>query len=284
MIKNKFIVTTFVISAISLFTNAQIESKVIYEKDTSVPISEVSNARILDLSRSVAAMVDRSYLNSADGGFVSRPSNLIEFFNICSDERYAHEPSFSDCSGFLIAPDLIATAGHCISPKVCSHYTWIFDYNKPSSEIYSPNENVYSCKEVITRENNEYKDFAIVKLDRPVLDRKPLKLRTTAPASVGTNVFALSFPLGLPMKFSGMAQILSWKSSMYNFNASLNIFEGSSGSPIFNASTYQVEGILSNGNKDFYKDNGCYRYKICTNAKCDGETVSNISFIVNYLK
>src|SRR5690606_25377246 len=47
----------------------------------------------------------------------------------CSSERFTEQPNPGMCSGFLIAPDLIATAGHCVTlDNFCEEYEWVFDY------------------------------------------------------------------------------------------------------------------------------------------------------------
>jgi hypothetical protein len=47
---------------------------------------------------------------------------------LCSEERFQDEPVFSGvCSAFLVAPDVVVTAGHCVSaPGVCSDMAFVF--------------------------------------------------------------------------------------------------------------------------------------------------------------
>src|SRR5690606_11935720 len=91
----------------------------------------------------------------------------------------------------------------------------------------------------------------------------------------------LGHPLGLPMKASDNATMtpldgnrIGLFSSSYDllrriftkqtyYNTNLDSFAGNSGSPVFNANTHVVEGILIGGGDDFEWDqvNQCRRYR-----------------------
>src|SRR5690606_30794344 len=115
---------------------------------------------------------------------------------ICAKERFSQQISAANCSGFLVAPNVLVTAGHCIrSDFDCSTYKWVFDYkvdHADQTSVTVPQTSVYSCKKIIERslDNATKNDFAVIELDRAVLDRSPLKFRRrgkvmpTAPLAV----------------------------------------------------------------------------------------------------
>ncbi|MBC7171155.1 MAG: trypsin-like serine protease, partial [Polyangiaceae bacterium] len=48
---------------------------------------------------------------------------------LCPDERYATQPSSAFCSGALVAPDLVLTAGHCVRTQAaCDDTALVFGF------------------------------------------------------------------------------------------------------------------------------------------------------------
>src|SRR5690606_16809522 len=56
-----------------------------------------------------------------------------------------------------------------------------------------------------------------------------------------------------------------------------------SGSPVLNASTHEVEGILVRGEIDFVYKNGCLASKRCDQNACRGEDVTLITHTLPYI-
>lgn len=180
---------------------------------------------------------------------------------LCKDERFSSEPSLSyACTGFLVAPDLLVTAGHCVSNHeevknekegYCAVFDWMFDYqsrNGAAQTVGISMDRVYRCKQIvyaIEEDRAPFRDFALVQLDRPVLDREPLKLSTAA-VGTGDRVSMIGYPLGLPVKLTDGAKVIVNDLSRQAFVTNLDAFDGNSGSPVFN-STNEVVGILVAG-------------------------------------
>jgi len=61
-----------------------------------------------------AALVSPGDLDQSDPDDVLLRAATLEERGICADERFAEEITAGFCSGTLIAPDLMLTAGHCI--------------------------------------------------------------------------------------------------------------------------------------------------------------------------
>ena len=48
---------------------------------------------------------------------------------LCRSERFREQPAPGYCSAFLVAPDLVATAGHCINQRyTCDDIRFVFGY------------------------------------------------------------------------------------------------------------------------------------------------------------
>ncbi len=235
------------------------------------------------LSRATAISVLSSLHKPAGPGRISLWVDQLE--NLCPNERFAKDPSLSyGCSGFLVAPDLIVTAGHCMvntgesrneTEHYCKAFSWLFDYHvafdgKINTESI-PAANLYKCKQVIYAVKDErapYRDYALVQLDRPVLGRTPLKLGSTA-LRTGEQVSMIGYPLGVPAKRSAPAGVLLNNPSRESFITSLDALEGNSGSAVFNAKQ-EVVGILVGGTPSLSfvpaRQRNCEIYNKCSDA------------------
>lgn len=245
---------------------------IIYGDDDRYEVDDYPNRDFRELAKSVAGMVKKSYLRNDISdptlmNFVKRTSE--EKFELCEEEPFAKQYTLPICSGFLIAPDTIVTAGHCIEDESdCSNYKWVFDFKKSSTKIKKTD--VFSCKKIFERQLTEsrfkLKDYAVIQLDRPVLGRAPLKFRRKKKARVGTKLVVIGHPSGLPMKITDNAKIKilnkqelkkpisSLFKRRYYFNANLDTYSGNSGSPVFNRKTKLVEGILVQGGDDYVRN------------------------------
>lgn len=95
----------------------------------------------------------------------------------------------------------------------------------------------------------ELRDWVIVELERPLTGElaalRPPRLARTL--DVGAPVYTLGFPSGLPLKLADGARILSIEGA--GFRADLDTFTGNSGSPVFDARTHELLGIVVEGQK-----------------------------------
>ena len=207
--------------------------------------------------------------------------------SFCPAERFIDQPNPAMCSGFLIAPDLLVTAGHCVAiENFCADYKWVFDFKMdPQSHtagLNVKNENIYSCKRVISGALNMNLglDFGVVQLDRDVTGREPLKIRSENYISEKAEVLVIGGPSGLPLKIAAGAAVRT-STHPFFFKANLDTFQGNSGSGVFNAKTGVVEGILVRGEDDFEVNplKMCVQAKKCTNEGCRGEDVSRMTSI-----
>ena len=184
------------------------------------------------------------------------------------------------CTGFLVADDLLLTAGHCVKSKsYCTNYKWAFNQTKTSSTIQT--KDVYSCKEIVAQsiDRNRKIDYALIRLDRKAHKSIP-RLQTKQLDSLDdrANLVVVGHPSGLFSKITDEISVLDNSASSF-FRMSSDTFAGNSGSPVFNALTGLVEGILIGGEKDYERDPklGCYRAYKCASPTCLGEVSMRIS-------
>jgi V8-like Glu-specific endopeptidase len=258
---------------------------VIYGQDSRYEYSEILNPSIRSLADATVVLVENSDLHeTAHGQVYGHAKSWGEEDNLCAGETYAEQPSLGFCSGTLIAPDLVLTAGHCIDDeKVCRKTSFVFDFKMPSakssvSPLAFDSKSVYGCKDLVYRVNANTSDFAVIRLDRPVTDRAPATM-TSAPIQDHAEVFMLGYPMGIPLKYANDSRVRFTRS--HSFMTDLDAFGGNSGSGVFSNETNELLGILVSGEDDTYYDKKarCNRLLHCGTNSCRGETVMKISVL-----
>jgi hypothetical protein len=253
--------------------------RVVYGIDDRLDVYQVTAAPIRRVAEAVVALVKASDLRrGADGAFALRTESYREAYDLCSSEAFVSQPIGCFCSGFLVAPDVVATAGHCVKNDAdLRSMRFVFGFRMQSATTPTTTfgaDDVYAGKTLIGRKLTESgTDWALVRLDRPVVGREPVSVRTTGKIPERQKLFVIGHLCGLPQKFAPGA-IVRDNSSASHFVANLDTYGGNSGSPVFNASTRKVEGILVRGETDFVSSGRCNVSLVCPTTGCRGEDVT----------
>ncbi len=258
----KRLVRSTLLLGLCLSFNALAENiDVIYGDDDREDVFASTSSLHVELSKSTAAMMPHSAISVNARGEVKITAGSLASRGICKSERFSNQPSAAYCSGFLVAPNKLVTAGHCIeNANDCSSYSWVFNYKMENDTELNKDirsSDVFKCKRIISRALNRgnSNDYALIELDRVATDITPLKVRTTGSVSVNDNLVVIGHPSGIPTKISAGAKVYQVNSSVY-FTANLDTYGGNSGSAVFNADTGVVEGILVRGKTDYVWDSG----------------------------
>ena len=242
----------------------------IYGKDNRVEVDDYYKAEFRNKASSVALKVSKRRLtvDRNDSNRILFPNISLEnaMPQICSDERFVEQVTLGNCSGFLVGPSTLVTAGHCmVNQKECDDNKWVFGFKDGVIELNA--SQVYSCKKITSQRyvynDEEVSDYAVIELDRPVVGYTPLKTRKFGRALINTPLLVIGHPMGLPMKITDGAVVSrmnnverenkwnSFKLRSNYFTANLDSYGGNSGSPVFNKKNGNVEGILIQGADDF---------------------------------
>jgi S1-C subfamily serine protease len=277
---------------IALPIKAAPQDRVIYGEDNRLDLFDSGNTPMqLELARSTAIIVRNSNLTrvGASDKFSLPGDTFGASQHLCASEPFFDQPTPGFCSGFLVGEDLFVTAGHCIVDETaCKATALVFGYGydhqgKDLSTVSA--DDVFHCQSIVGRVQNPGRsdDFAVIKLDRAVVGREPLKIRRTGQIKVGDGVTVIGHPMGLPTKIASGANVRSAAADLPYFVANLDTYGGNSGSAVFNTTTGEVEGILVRGETDLVSNGACNVSKKCADGSCRGEDVTKASIFVQYI-
>lgn len=253
--------------------------RAIYGTDDRKDLYQVTQPHLRRVADSVAALVAASDLHrTASGRYRLSTTPYRDDYDLCDSEPFVDQPLGCFCSGFLVAPDVIATAGHCVrSTKGLKKVRFVFGFRmldaRRARTEFGAND-VYEGAELLAREEEDAgADWALVRLTRPVRGRAPLPVRSSGKIADRRSIFVVGHPNGLPAKLAAGAQVRDNRRRAF-FLANLDTYGGNSGSPVLDTRTRTVEGILVRGEDDFVKNGDCHVSLVCPNAGCQGEAVT----------
>ncbi|MBU0498703.1 MAG: serine protease [Gammaproteobacteria bacterium] len=273
--------------------------EVIYGEDDRHEVYDVEDA-YRQAAASTVALINTALLKQK-GKFLKLPASPTGVDRQwCSSERFYEQPSPAFCSGFLVAKDLIVTAGHCVEGEPgqsCDEIAFVFGFDMESAQsprLDIPAEDIVQCKQIVGKQldPDSKMDFALLRID-PVEGRKPLKLRRDGAIGDGESVTVIGHPSGLPTKVTKAGKVRGNQNPVF-FTTDLDTYGGNSGSAVFNTESILagdpvVEGILVRGALDFVqgkrkwdKAAGCLVSNRCGDiggAACRGEEVTRIGAI-----
>jgi hypothetical protein len=266
--------------------------KVIYGEDDRALVSELSlddsnQAQAINASVSVLAQIPNWRISEGKNSISIKTDNLKKGLNFCDGERFLDQPLVSSCTAFLVAPDIIVTAGHCVKDKYeCKKNTWVIDYDNdmgfvgPSGTATFSKDKSYACAELLALSQNDKLDYAVVRLDRKITDRTPLKIRRNGKVSNRDTLMVIGHPLGMP-KMVASNVLIRDNSPSFIFKTNADTFSGNSGSPVIGLESGLVEGILVRGDDDFETDmdNGCQHSAHFSDKGGSGESVQRSTYL-----
>ncbi|MGX7004886.1 trypsin-like serine peptidase [Caballeronia sp. KNU42] len=268
------------ISSEAITDNIIYREKSIYGTDRRKDFYEIRDIKQMAAANSVAILVKSDHYKEEASTLEVFGRRLGEELGLCSDQQYFAQPVVGYCTSFVIGPDTIATAGHCVPAKEeMANVRIVFGFREQSNgaviglsqTIFK--EDVYIPTTVVARaQEPNGADYAVIKVDRPITNHAPLVLSVDKDIAVGDEVYVIGFPSGLPMKLADNAFVRSVSTRGY-FVSNLDVFGGNSGSPVFIAGSETVAGILVRGGTDYVAKDKCNVAYVCPSgfSGCQGE-------------
>jgi hypothetical protein len=269
---------------LSAFTPAMLaqvlrdKEKGIYGVDDRKDLFEVTDPDILRDADSVVVLVDPGLvIDNGNGTSTIIGTTLGALKRLCTTERFREQLSAGFGSGFLVAPDIIATAGHNIPSGDLNNIRFIFGFrmvNETTLNDTIPNGDIYIGKEIIASETvRDGADWALIRLTASVTNHRVVTIRRHGKINDSESVHVIGHPVGLPAKFADGAVVRRNVDASF-FVANLDTYGGNSGSPVFNSGDHVVEGILVRGETDFVQSGTCKVSRVCPTTGCLGESVT----------
>jgi hypothetical protein len=221
-------------------------------------------------------LVSPAAIDDSDPDNILLPAPTLEETGVCPDERFADQPTAGFCSGTLIAPDLVLTAGHCVSASDCDQTAFVFNYYMTDDSTLHAitSDDVYTCSEVLVNLVAD-SDYSVVRLDRDVVGHTPAPVAADAVAMPASRRLLINgYPSGLPLKIDNGGRVRDPRADTLDFFvANLDTFGGNSGSGVFDNRTHELVGVLVRGEQDYVADPvaDCLRVNVCRNGACSGE-------------
>lgn len=262
----------------------KLSAHVVYGADGRLDLYQTTDGRMRELADSTVAFFQNSNLLAGSDGLTTVVGkNYGTSYSLCSSEKFREQDMAAFCSGSLVGPDLIMTAGHCVeTSSACQNTSVAFGFAVQGVGALPKqlkSSEVYKCKEIVkTVRINTGADYALIRLDRPVTNHKILKIRRSGEAAIGDELFVIGHPMGLPTKITTGGKVRSVSNPDFMVT-NLDTYGGNSGSAVFNVITGLIEGILVRGETDLVPAGGCYKSNTCNDDSCRGEDVTRISLL-----
>lgn len=266
---------------------AKIAPSVIYGDDDRLDYYQIPDETTLKQADATVALVRSASLEPLGAWTTLKTSPFGTTMGLCPSEPFYSQETLAFCSGSLVAPDIVLTAGHCLRTlQTCESTKFVFGFRVGDPLTLPrqvPSEHVFSCKQLIhSVADPQGEDFALVRLDRAVTHVRPLGYRTEGRLNVGDALTVMGHPSGLPLKIAGGASVRTMKEQF--LIANLDTYGGNSGSAVFNSQTGLIEGVLVRGEMDYIYQNGCRISNRCSPDACRGEDVTLFERVLPVLR
>ncbi len=268
-----------------------IRPKVIYGADDRIDVYAETDPQRRDWAAATCALIYTSRLTEHDDGSwtISSPSAYRRYgLPPCEGEPFGDQPTAAYCTGFMVGTDLIVTAGHCYNTNSIENTRFIFgfwmvDETTPRLDFHA--DEVYQGVEVVSFSPSGEYDHSVVRVDRPIRapGARPFIIRREGDIMPGEFIGVIGHPSGLPMKLAfGNTYVRSSDRTGF-FVANLDTYGGNSGSPIINADTGILEGILVRGETDFVNSGSCFESNVVPDDGGRGEDVTKSTVFADFV-
>jgi hypothetical protein len=240
---------------------------IIYGRDDRREILEGADSARTRLARSSVALVPAAEFDRLLNGGESPLAG--ERLGWCPGERFYDQLSLAACSGILLAPDLVLTAGHCIPEGIgCSGLVYVADYHydmdggAPAIGMLDSAR----CESIVVERVDsvlvpEGFDYAVVQLSGPLAGRDLPQFREQAPR-LGESVFAVGASAGLPAKitFGSVVNVASLSLGYFDFTG--DVFAGGSGSGVYDEGGALLGHHVRGGRDYEVTEQGCLEARV----------------------
>ena len=230
------------------------DSKAIFGEDDRIDVYQETDPQKLQWVASTCGLVsDTDLIENSDGTFGLLVNSWEGYFGIppCVGMPFRNQPLAAFCSGFMVGPDLLATAGHCVDFSGLAETRFLFGFvmlDEVAPVLTFSSDQIYTGIDLVAWKLEGADDYGVIRTDKAITANKAtaFELRSEGVIEEGELVGMIGHPSGLPMKitFSDTSVVTDNSPEEY-FSAVIDVFGGNSGSPVINAETGICEGIAA---------------------------------------
>lgn len=254
-------------------------ASIIQGEDDRTQIS-LGNEKLQKTASAIAMIIGKDQLiDNKNGTFTVRARNIEGM--LCPEEKFHRSFKYGNCTAFKIADNAFGTAGHCLEQassvkKFCEEYSLVFNFNdlntKPGAdfgEVIVKESQVVNCDKILYYASAESDDVAILTAkmssDIPSLEVAERELKVKDP------VLKIGHGHGYVAN-SSLGKITETKDK-YSVSSTNDVFGGDSGSPLLDAETHEVVGVIVQARLAHTKDRvydpfrSCYKEPKTKNEK-----------------
>jgi hypothetical protein len=187
------------------------------------------------------------------------------YLNLCPSERFSDQECGARATAVLVAPKLVVTSAHVLeAAKGVEDLHFVFGFRmrwdgSTVTELQLPASEVHQAHKVLGMHLDKTRgiDWAIVQLKEKVKGHRPVAIRRKGRIADDRGIYVIGHPCGLPAKFADDARVRGNDQDGF-FCADLDAYAQNSGSPVFDAESDVLEGILRGGEvRDFPQVSTC---------------------------
>jgi hypothetical protein len=264
---------------------ATLAEPAVYGADTRQEARLHPDPLLRDRARlSTLALVPKASLTPAGERMQFSAPSFAEENPLCEDAAFQDQPVLADCSGVLVAADLVLTAGHCVESQAeCERTAFVLDFTlNEGGELVIPSDKVFECEELLAQELTPLGkpvlfDHALIRLKAPgASGGRPVPVRGD-PVGLTEPLALIGTSLGLPIKIDSAGKVVDPGGADHDyFAAQFDLFHRGSGSPVFDMSGNLV-GVGVRGGVDFDSEGACVRLRSVSENSTYAEEASYAS-------
>lgn len=224
---------------------------------------------VLAHARRVCQIVSASALEFLSDGTVRLHHQIYGSYNaLCRTEPFWEQPTVMErraesydafgYTGYLLAPHALLTCWHGWEHMAYEPQFAVFDYaiepgradptRLPADRVRAIAPYPLARAPAGAGESPCDGDWVVLRLEERVSHLADLPAARVDTTRRGRSVYTLGHPRGLPLKLATSGRVLAVEACV--FRTDLDTYVGNSGSPVFDARTHALVGVVIEGQKD----------------------------------
>lgn len=251
----------------------------------ALDLANSNDVKVYQNNYKVGVVIEKSRLWPLPGGYfeLDTRTTMEDRFSLCDGQLFGEQSSVGIGTSFLLTDSVLCSAFHVFELPV-SNYFVVFGFDLlpltgKARRIFS-SDLVFEIDQVLPNSDvNE--DVIFFSLKEPT-NRTPMAMGKSTNLGENNYLYMIGYPSGIPSKLSSRGRPTQNRGRR-SFQAEIDAFAGNSGSPVFDAASHELVGMLVSGEYDWEIEGDCYVAKVCEADACLGERIIRIEHLLRLL-